>query len=273
MAKDDLLSWSKPSLWMLALVAVLLVVTLVRAAASDDGPTSSTTAPTRPEFAPVTHGFDPIDTASTSMASSTTATATSPPTVASSTTAPSAPVPTTQAPPPPPIGPLALVDQLVVAPETSGAGYSRDLFAHWIDADHDGCDTRCEVLASEQRTDLPGLTSGWLSIYDGYSTDDPSDLDIDHVVALAEAWRSGADTWDPARRQAFANDLDEPAALIAVTAATNRSKSDKDPARWQPPNRGAWCEFGTAWATVKARWQLTADQAEVGALRNLLAGC
>jgi hypothetical protein len=270
MAQDDLLTWSKPWLWMLALAAVLIVVILVRAAASDDRTAAGTTTSTRPEFAPVTHGFDPINTTSTSVASSTTTT--SAPAATASTTTSLAPVPTTQ-PPPPPAGPLALVDQLVVAPESLSAGYSRDLFEHWIDADHDGCDTRCEVLAAEQRTDLPGLTSGWLSIYDGYSTDDPSELDIDHVVALAEAWRSGADTWDPARRQAFANDLDEPAALIAVTAATNRSKSDKDPARWQPPNRAAWCEFGTAWVTVKVRWQLTADQAEAGALRNMLADC
>lgn len=168
----------------------------------------------------------------------------------------------------------ALVDQLTVAPEGSGAGYDRSLFQHWIDADGNGCHTRCEVLAVEKRYDLPGLPGGgWLSIYDGYSTDDPGELDVDHVVALAEAWRSGADTWDPARRRAFANDLDEPDALIAVTASTNRSKSDRDPASWQPPNRDAWCQFGLGWVRVKIKWNLTADDAEVKALRNIVAGC
>lgn len=187
----------------------------------------------------------------------------------------------TTAPPPPAEGTAppvpeaaALVDQLTVAPEASDDGYDRELFDHWVDADGDGCHTRCEVLAAERRTDLPGLPEGgWLSLYDGYSTPDASELDIDHVVALAEAWRSGADGWDAERREAFANDLDDPAALVAVTAATNRSKGDRDPASWQPPNRDAWCEYATAWVNTKLRWGLTADQAEVDALRNMLRGC
>lgn len=163
---------------------------------------------------------------------------------------------------------------LIVAPERSGASYQRDLFQHWIDADDDGCDTRCEVLAQERRSDLPGLLAGgWLSIYDGYSTDDPSELEVDHLVALAEAWRSGADGWDAARRRAFANDLEEPDALVAVTAATNRSKGDRDPATWQPPNGASWCRFAGGWVRVKVKWGLSADEAEVSALRNMLAGC
>jgi hypothetical protein len=169
---------------------------------------------------------------------------------------------------------VSIVDLLVVAPEGGDAGYDRELFDYWIDADSDGCDTRCEVLEAERRTDLAGLPGGgWLSTYDGYTTADSSELEVDHVVALAEAWRSGASAWERARRAAFANDLDDPGALIAVTASANRSKGDRDPASWQPPNRGAWCEFATAWATTKARWGLSADQAEVGALKNMLAGC
>jgi hypothetical protein len=166
------------------------------------------------------------------------------------------------------------VSQLVVAPEGSGDGYSRDLFEHWVDEDGDGCATRCEVLFAERWPVLPGLPGGgWLSAYDGYSTDDPSELDIDHVVALAEAWRSGASAWDEDRRRAFANDLVEPGALIAVTAATNRSKSDRDPARWQPPRREFWCSYVGDWARVKLRWGLTADPAEVAALTNMANGC
>ncbi len=168
----------------------------------------------------------------------------------------------------------ALINQLTVASEGNGVGYDRALFLHWIDADHDGCDTRCEVLEAERRYDLPGLPNGgWLSIYDGYTTDEPGEFDVDHVVALGEAWRSGADTWDAERRRAFANDLDYPDALIAVTAATNRSKRDRDPASWQPPNRGAWCQFGFAWVKVKIKWSLTADKAEIGALHNMLSTC
>jgi hypothetical protein len=173
----------------------------------------------------------------------------------------------------PATGAAAWLDRLVVQSEGGAAGYERALFEHWVDADGDGCDTRCEVLAAERRTDLPGLEAGWLSIYDGYSTDDPSELEVDHVVALAEAWRSGASTWDAARRRAFANDLDEPDALIAVTAATNRSKGDRDPAEWQPPNHAAWCQWALGWTRTKVTWGLTADEAEVRALRNILAGC
>jgi hypothetical protein len=187
--------------------------------------------------------------------------------------------PTTVAPGPPaqPTVPssrsASAIDQLVVAPETTGEGYDWDLFPHWTDDDRDGCDVRCETLRSERRTDLPGLPGGgWLSTYDAYTTADETELEIDHVVALAEAWRSGASTWDAARRTAFANDLD-PDTLIAVSAASNRSKSDRDPASWQPPNRESWCGYATSWSNVKVRWGLTADAAEVAALRNMLAAC
>ncbi len=105
------------------------------------------------------------------------------------------------------------------------------------------CDTRCEVLLREFRRDLDDLpVGGWLSVYDGVRTAESSELDVDHTVALAEAWISGADRWDDARRRDFANDL-TPGALRAVTASVNRSKSDRDPAEWQPPDRSSWCTF------------------------------
>nr|WP_291837480.1 HNH endonuclease family protein [Candidatus Microthrix sp.] len=104
------------------------------------------------------------------------------------------------------------------------------------------------MLAAERHAGPPGLPGGgWLSEYEGYSTPDESELDIDHLVPLAEAWRSGASRWDPARRAAFANDLDAPQTLIAVTAATNRSKSDSDPSDWQPPNTSYWCTYASDW--------------------------
>lgn len=166
---------------------------------------------------------------------------------------------------------LAEIGAVTVAPESTGPSYNRDFFGGgWIDVDGNGCDTRCEVLKVE-RVEIPGGGNGWVSLYDNYSTDDPSELDIDHMVPLAEAWRSGASSWAPARRIAYANDLESSATLIAVTAATNRSKSDKDPAQWQPPNLGAWCTYVRDWVTVKRRWALTADPAEVTALRNMAA--
>ena len=174
----------------------------------------------------------------------------------------------------------AMVSQLKVAPEGSLAGYDRARFGTWIDADGNGCDTRAEVLRRQSRVPpqvdpfrCTVVAGDWLSSYDGRTTDDPAQLDIDHVVALAEAWRSGAAAWDDARRRAFANDLDQPGELVAVTATANRSKGDHDPASWRPPNRASWCEFGTDWVRTKLKWGLTADEAEVSALRDMLHDC
>lgn len=174
----------------------------------------------------------------------------------------------------------AAIEQLRIAPEGPRTGYRPALFPHWVDGDGDGCDTREEVLVAEStvpaETDPAGcavLTGRWLSVYDEVTTDRPRDLDIDHVVALGEAWDSGAAAWDTPRRRAFANDLDEGAALIAVTASSNRSKNDRDPAEWRPPRPEAWCGFAQAWVTVKVRWDLGADEAEAAALRDMLAAC
>ena len=165
------------------------------------------------------------------------------------------------------------LEALLVEPEHPGDGYQRKLFDHWIDDDHDGCDTRCEVLTTERRADLPGLTPGWLSLYDGYTTDLASDLEVDHVVALAEAWQSGADTWTSERRRAFANDLDHPDALIAVSIASNQSKADRDAASWQPPNPAAACWWASAVIEIKLAWHLSVDRREATALAHLLQTC
>jgi hypothetical protein len=173
-----------------------------------------------------------------------------------------------------------LLSRVEVRPEADAAGYDRALFGGSADEDGDGCDTRAEVLQAESSTPVQLAASGcevvtgrWLSIYDGYSTPDASELEVDHLVALAEAWRSGASEWSPVRRAAFANDLGHPGALVAVTAAMNQSKGDRDPAEWQPPNRAAWCVFAADWVTVKARWQLSMDAPEATAVRNMLNGC
>lgn len=158
-------------------------------------------------------------------------------------------------------------------------GYDRSLFRLWIDADGDGCNTRREVLIAEAvRPPTVGggcsLIGGqWLSAYDGLVLTDASQLQIDHVVALAEAWDSGASAWTPDRRMWFANDLDASWTLIAVSSASNQSKSDKDPAEWLPPNPDDRCPFISAWIAIKVRWQLSVDQVERDALTALLADC
>ena len=222
-------------------------------------------------------GADAVTGSSAVTSSSVTSTApttTLAPTTAPPTTAaPTTPAPTS-APPPATGAPSArataesLLSRVPVADEVEQAGYDRDLFDHWIDADGNGCNTRCEVLLRQQLPD-----GGWFSTYDRTHVANSSDLDVDHVVALAEAWRSGAWTWDAARRREFANDLDERRSLIAVSASSNRSKSDRDPASWRPSVEDDWCEYAISWMTVKTRWALSVDPEEFVALQHLTGYC
>lgn len=171
-----------------------------------------------------------------------------------------------------------LLAELSVAPP-SDARYERAGFEHWIDADGDGCDTRHEVLIAESVTPVGvgagcALTGGrWVSPYDGATTRAPAGLDVDHVVPLAEAWRSGAWAWSDDRRRAFANDLEVPSALVAVTRRANRAKADRDPATWLPPDAGYSCRYLGDWVRVKHRWRLAVDQLEHDAIERGLASC
>lgn len=177
-------------------------------------------------------------------------------------------------------GVVALLDGLPVRAEAARSGYDRGLFQHWTDADGDGCDTRREVLIAEAVT-APAVGSGcglsggaWYSPYDGGTeTGTGRGFDIDHMVPLAEAWDSGAADWGPDRREDFANDLGYPDSLVAVTARSNRSKADRDPGDWQPPDAAARCWYASAWVQVKNRWGLSVDQREADTLRSVLTGC
>ncbi|MGV2922175.1 HNH endonuclease family protein [Streptomyces alfalfae] len=176
---------------------------------------------------------------------------------------------------------LSLAQAVDILPRAAEvrAGYERAKFKHWTDADHDGCNTRAEVLIDESRTepDIEGsckvMAGTWFSSYDGKTLTDPKGLDIDHMVPLAESWDSGASQWSAARREAYANDLDAERSLIAVTAKSNRSKADQDPAQWLPPLADAYCTYAADWTATKLRWGLTADKAEAAALGELAEGC
>ncbi|MGW3492143.1 HNH endonuclease family protein [Streptomyces sp. NPDC001020] len=164
---------------------------------------------------------------------------------------------------------------LTVAAENR-TGYSRDLFPHWITISGT-CNTRETVLkrdGSNVVTDSScAATSGsWYSQYDGVTLTAASGVDIDHVVPLAEAWDSGAGKWTTAQRQAFANDLTRPQ-LIAVSASSNRSKGDKDPAEWVPTRSAYRCTYVRAWVQVKYYYNLSVDPTEKSALQNYLAAC
>ena len=156
-------------------------------------------------------------------------------------------------------------------------GYRRSLFTHWSDLDGNGCDTREEVLKRDS-TSRPQVdpyrcyvvAGDWYSVYDGAKLNDRGDVDIDHVVALKEAWDSGAWAWSDSQRKAYANDLTDSRTLIAVRDRVNASKSDKDPSNWMPPLRSYWCSYLGDWISVKARWGLSMDQSEFGRVKNLL---
>jgi hypothetical protein len=158
-------------------------------------------------------------------------------------------------------------------------GYARNLFKLWVDADGDGCNTRYEVLIAEATTAPtvgPGcsLSGGrWYSYYDNAFWTAPADLDIDHLVPLAEAWDSGASRWTAKQREDYANDLGDQRDLAAVTDNVNQAKGDGDPADWMPPYAAATCRYVGEWLAVKLRWRLTVDSAERSALTSYAGSC
>jgi len=167
---------------------------------------------------------------------------------------------------------------LTIAPDVR-EGYSRAKFKHWSDLDKNGCNTRNDVIIAEALV-KPKVDKGcrivkdtgkWYSAYDGVEVTNFSALDVDHMVPLAEAWDSGAKSWDAAKREVYANDMGDPTSLIAVTAATNRSKSDQDPGEWLPAKDV--CTYVKNWVHVKIRWSLTVDEKELKAIRDVNAKC
>jgi len=167
-----------------------------------------------------------------------------------------------------------VLNSLPVSPERT-SGYDRDLFEHWSDLDGDGCNTREEVLVQERKA---GRVSGcdviggqWRSAYDRDVTSNSSSFDIDHYVPLKEAWDSGAWRWNTSTRERFANDLGYRGSLIAVSASSNRSKSDRDPSEWLP--EFGTCKYAKTWIAVKFRWRLAVDSQEKSALSRILRNC
>ncbi|MFC5791919.1 DUF1524 domain-containing protein [Agromyces tardus] len=172
--------------------------------------------------------------------------------------------------------PAALLAELIVATPSS-VTYNRDLFAEGIDADGDGCNTRREVLQAESLVPVTiaagcDITAGeWFSWYEGVTQTDPALLEMDHLVALKEAWISGAWAWTDQQRSDYANDLDVDETLTVVTGAENTAKSAYDPAQWIPSYTPSRCEYASDWVVVKYRWNLTIDTAEKSALQSLIS--
>jgi hypothetical protein len=165
---------------------------------------------------------------------------------------------------------------LRVAADGSSSGYSRDKFPHWNTVSGT-CNTRETVLKRDGTSVVTdsacAATSGrWYSPYDGATWSAASDVDIDHMIPLANAWRTGASGWTQTRRTQFANDLTNPQ-LIAVTDNVNSSKGDQSPSTWKPPRTAYWCTYSKMWVHVKYRYSLTVNSAEKSALTTMLGYC
>lgn len=164
---------------------------------------------------------------------------------------------------------------LTVEPQHAMTGYKRDRFPHWRKAGAN-CDVRDTVLkrdGKDVKEDGCNVVAGsWFSWYDGKTYTDLTKVDIDHMVPLANAWRSGADNWTDEKRSDFANDLERPQ-LFAVAASANRSKGDQDPSTWKPAVTDVWCQYAKDWIAVKAYWKLSITAKERDALGAMLATC
>ena len=193
-----------------------------------------------------------------------------------------------QAAPDTPLGPApaesstttgkALLGKLTVKAEST-KHYERSYFGDgFVDANSDCQDTRAEVLIDESLKAVTYTstrhctvkTGKWLSWYDDATWTKASDVDIDHVVPLAEVWGSGATTWTHAKRVRYANDLGYSWTLDAVTDNVNQSKGDRDPAEWLPQDHQ--CKYARHWVAIKYRWRLSIDQDEKDTLSGILTG-
>jgi hypothetical protein len=165
---------------------------------------------------------------------------------------------------------------LRVAADGSSDGYSRDLFPHWNTVSG-SCNTRETVLRRDGSNVVVGSdcypdSGSWYSPYDGATWPLASDVDIDHIVPLSNAWRTGARSWTQSRRTQFANDLSNPQ-LIAVTDNVNSAKGDQTPATWKPSRTAYWCTYAKMWVRTKYRYALTVNSAEKSALTTMLDRC
>ena len=180
---------------------------------------------------------------------------------------------------------LAQLETIPVKGRAPKTGYTREEFGPaWADVDHNGCDTRNDILARdlEGETFKPGTqncvvatgtladryTGKTINFVRGNKTS--SAVQIDHVIALSDAWQKGAQRLSADQRKQLAND---PLNLMAADGPTNGAKGDKDAATWLPPNRAFRCEYVARQTAVKAKYKLWVTQAEHAAIANILASC
>ncbi|WP_374928145.1 HNH endonuclease family protein [Kytococcus sedentarius] len=171
------------------------------------------------------------------------------------------------------------IKSLRVAKENN-AGYSRDRqFGHWTDTNRDCQNTRAEVLIAESKRAVTYtskrrckvLRGRWVTTLDNRTQTNALQLEVDHLVPVAEAWGSGARHWSKAKRVRFYNDLGDPRSLNAQSRAVNQAKRAYGPEAWMPKvNR---CKYINDWVAVKIRWNLSVDAREQAALTRYGKQC
>ncbi|MEY2467418.1 MAG: hypothetical protein QOF21_116 [Actinomycetota bacterium] len=170
------------------------------------------------------------------------------------------------------------VDALAVDDEHT-TGFDPTLFGSWKDADGDGCNTRSEVLIAQstepvERVGICRIVSGrWVSPYDNVVLTDTNDVAVDLLVAMREAWESGAWHWTDAQRNAYLNDMETVSALKVVSEVVNDDKAEKDPKEWLPPEASYLCDYLRSWVEVKTKWRLSVDPGEREAIAVKAIGC
>ena len=180
-----------------------------------------------------------------------------------------------------PIDALTALNNLEVKGRAPKTGYARSQFPHWSDPDRNGCDARHDTL----KRDLTNITykvgTRECKVIAGQLLDPFSGkvitfsttkviIDIDHVVALSNAWQTGAAYFDKNKRSQIAND---PLNLLAVDSKLNRQKGDGDAATWLPPSKAFRCEYVARQVAVKAKYGLWVTQPEKVAIDKILSTC
>lgn len=187
-----------------------------------------------------------------------------------------------------PVQAAAALGSLPVSAPDPMTGYSRAQFPHWRSAGANGWDTSllpgggvgCDAREAALIRDGEDVTTGsgcspqagiWTDPYTGATVTNPSLMDVDHMVPLAEAWRSGADQWTTDERRAYANN---PLVLVTAGASANRSKGDSAPQDWKPADTDSWCVYSIRWIEVKSAYGLwLTDESERSALTAMLDTC
>ena len=179
------------------------------------------------------------------------------------------------------VTPHDLVRPVMSEPRSDIPKYNRKDWRHWSDADGDCQNTRHEVLIHESKSPVTYksdrqcqvVEGKWLDPYTGEEVRLASRLDVDHMIPLKNAHLSGAWSWDQKKRKAFANNMNDPAHLIAVTASANRQKGARGPEQWKPSNKGYWCKYARDWTRIKVDWGLTVTSNEWRAIETMLGTC